>query len=453
MKSEGMNQIIKIVFLVSILSVSLYGFAQPDKTKKVYVFDIKKEIAPPVMRETQLALKNAREIDADLIIIHMNTYGGMLESADSIRTMILHSPIPVWVFIDNNAASAGALISIACDSIFMRSGANIGAATVVNASGEKQPEKYQSYMRSMMRSTAEATGRNPQIAEAMVDPRVAVPGIADSGQVVTFTASEAVKNGFCEGIAESIPEVLTQSGIKDYEIVRLRLTWTDKIIGFLISPIISGLLIMLIIGGLYFELQTPGIGFPIAASIIAALLYFAPLYLEGLAANWEILVFVIGLVLIGVEIFVIPGFGVAGISGIALVFLGLTLSMVDNLGFDFSKVNLYIFAEAFFIVITATLFSLIASFFITKKLFTTPSLGHLALDTVQESSAGYTVADQRMTDLAGRTGLAVTILRPAGKVLIDDIVYDATSEVSFIEKDEEIVVVGYINAQLVVRKH
>lgn len=441
-----------LMLFLFMLNLSGSLSAQSTDKKTVYVFDIKKEIAPPVMRETHLALQEAREINADLIIIHMNTYGGMLESADSIRTMILHSSIPVWVFIDNNAASAGALISIACDSIYMRSGANIGAATVVNASGEKQPEKYQSYMRSMMRSTAEASGRDPKIAEAMVDPRVAVPGIADSGQVITFTASEAMKYGFCEGIAESIPEVLRAAGIDNYEIVRLRLTWLDKIIGFLINPIVSGLLIMVIIGGIYFELQTPGIGFPLAASIVAALLYFAPLYLEGLAANWEILIFVIGLVLLGIEIFVTPGFGVAGISGISLIFLGLTLSLVQNFGFDFTGVNLYVIIEAFFIVITATLISLIGSFFITRKLFTTPALGHLALETVQNSSEGYTIATHEMADLTGKSGQTISILRPAGKVLIEGTVYDATAETSYIEKNENVTVVGYNNAQLVVRK-
>ncbi|HEX2976465.1 MAG TPA: hypothetical protein VHO68_11070, partial [Bacteroidales bacterium] len=130
----------------------------------IYQFNIMEEIAPPVWRTTRKALDEARRLNADVIIIHLNTYGGMLESADSIRTALLQTPIPVWVFIDNNAASAGALISIACDSIYMRKGANIGAATVVDQEGKVVPDKYQSYMRSMMRSTAEATGRNADIA-------------------------------------------------------------------------------------------------------------------------------------------------------------------------------------------------------------------------------------------------------------------------------------------------
>lgn len=228
----------------------------------------------------------------------MNTYGGMVVYADSLRSMILNSRKPVWVFIDNNAASAGALISIACDRIYMREGANIGAATVVNQTGEAMPDKYQSYMRSMIRSTAEAQGRdtlvqgrdtvyrwkrNPHIAEAMVDQSIYIQGITDSGRVVTFTAREAMKYGFCDGMAESVDEVLKKEQVENYTIRSYHPTVTDRIIGFLINPVIQGLLIMVIVGGIYFELQTPGIGFPLAAALTACLLYFAPLYLEGFA--------------------------------------------------------------------------------------------------------------------------------------------------------------------------
>ena len=164
-------------------------------TKIVYVFDIKEEIAPPIWHKAKKAFDHAKEIDAAAIIIHMNTYGGMLETADSLRTKILNLDIPVYVFIDNNAASAGALISIACDSIYMIPGANIGAATVVNQEGKALPDKYQSYMRSMMRSTAEVNGRDPEIAQAMVDPRIYIEGVIDTGHVLTFTTSEAIKYG------------------------------------------------------------------------------------------------------------------------------------------------------------------------------------------------------------------------------------------------------------------
>jgi membrane-bound serine protease (ClpP class) len=103
---------------------------------------------------------------------------------------------PIWVYINSDAASAGALISIACDSIYMSPGASIGAATVVDGSGEKAPDKYQSYMRSIMRSTAEENGRDPRIAEGMVDESFAIDSIKLEGQVITFSTSEAIKMVF-----------------------------------------------------------------------------------------------------------------------------------------------------------------------------------------------------------------------------------------------------------------
>lgn len=447
-----------IGFLIFLGSANLFArnndFADTSKTYRVYTFKIQEEIAPPVWHVTKKSLKAAQDTSADLILIHMNTYGGMLETADSIRTAVLHSPIPVWVFIDNNAASAGALISIACDSIYMRSGANIGAATVVNQTGEALPDKYQSYMRSMMRSTAETTGRDPKIAEGMVDPRISIPGVSDSGQVITFTSSEAMLHGYCQGLAESIPEVLQKAGIKNFVIIRYELSIADKVIRFFINPIISGFLIMIIIGGIYFELQSPGIGFPIAASLLAAILYFAPLYVEGLAANWEIVIFVIGVILIAVEIFAIPGFGVTGALGIIMVIAGLALSMVDNTDFELSSFPLGELISALFIVVIAAFASLIGSLYLSRMLFSTKSrlFGGLALAAIQEKSEGFTSAVSEYTRVVGREGVAKTVLRPSGKVLIDEETYDATAESGYIEKGENIRVIRYSSTQLFVRK-
>jgi membrane-bound serine protease (ClpP class) len=446
------------VFLLFVVALSLLTYnsiAQtPDnQKKKVYLFKITDEIAKPVWFKTQKALAEAVEMKSDIILIQMNTYGGLLDMADSIRTAILNCKIPVWVFIDNNAASAGALISIACDSIYMREGANMGAATVVNQTGEQLPDKYQSYMRAMMRSTAEATGRNPDIAQAMVDPRIKVEGVNDSGQVVTFTAHEAMKHGYCNAMAENVPEVLRRAGITEYTIREQRLTATDKMIGFLIKPAVAGILIMLIIGGIYFEFQAPGIGFPLAVSILAALFYFAPHYLEGLAANWEILVFIVGVILLAVEIFAIPGFGVAGISGIVLMVTGLTLAMIDNIYFEFAPGSSVKVAEAFFIVIIAFFASLILSFYLTRKLFTGKTFfGNLALVSTQQKDDGFSVADASYMNINGKTGIAHTMLRPSGKVMIEGEIYDATALTGFIDKGEAVEVVKYETAQLFVRK-
>ncbi|NTW24126.1 MAG: nodulation protein NfeD [Lentimicrobium sp.] len=448
---------ISSIILLSLLSGMFNStFGQDNKSSKqklIYKFDIKEEIAPPVWHKTRKAFEEAKTMKADIVLIHMNTYGGMLESADSIRTAVLQSNIPVWVFIDNNAASAGALISIACDSIYMRPGANIGAATVVDQTGKPLPDKYQSYMRSMMRSTAEATGRNPDIAQGMVDPRIYIEGITDTGQVITFTTSEALKHGYCNAEANTIEDILKYTKTGRYKIVEQKLTAADKIIAFLTQPAVSGILIMLIIGGIYFELQTPGIGFPLAAAAVGAMLYFAPLYIEGLAANWEILIFIIGVVLVLIELFAIPGFGVAGISGIVLIVTGLTLSMIGNVGFDFTGVPLKGAVISFFIVIIASFASLVSSFFITRKLFGGHTVfGDLALLSTQQSTEGFVSSDSHYTEMIRKPGMTHTILRPAGKVEIEGEFFDAVAESGYIEKDEPIVVVNYENAQLIVRK-
>jgi membrane-bound serine protease (ClpP class) len=254
-------------------------------------------------------------------------------------------------------------------------------------------------------------------------------------------------------MAENVPEVLRRAGITEYTIREQRLTATDKMIGFLIKPAVAGILIMLIIGGIYFEFQAPGIGFPLAVSILAALFYFAPHYLEGLAANWEILVFIVGVILLAVEIFAIPGFGVAGISGIVLMVTGLTLAMIDNIYFEFAPGSSVKVAEAFFIVIIAFFASLILSFYLTRKLFTGKTFfGNLALVSTQQKDDGFSVADASYMNINGKTGIAHTMLRPSGKVMIEGEIYDATALTGFIDKGEAVEVVKYETAQLFVRK-
>ncbi len=428
--------------------------ANPDKEFLVYKFDIKEMIAAPVLRRTQSAFAEADSLSADFILIHMNTYGGQVDIADSIRTRILQSKIPVIVFVDNNAASAGALISIASDRIYMRPGSNIGAATVVDQTGEVVPDKFQSYMRSMMRSTAEAKGRDQDIAQAMVDPSIEIEGVIEEGKVLTFTASEAMRWGFCDGMPENITEVIALTGIENYKLVEQVLSPIDRIINLLINPLVSGILIMVILGGIYFELQTPGVGFPILAAATAAMLYFAPLYLEGLATHWEIILFVMGLVLIAVEVFALPGFGVAGILGILFVVSGLAFAMVGNQGPDFSGVEMGEVGKAFMIVIIAMFLSLSSSMYLGAKVLTSSGrLGNtLALNTIQDTAAGYSSVNVQMRELMGRTGTAYTILRPSGKVEIDDEVYDATALTGYIDKGESVKVVKYETSQIFVIK-
>ena len=445
---------------------------QPEMVQKdgkiVYLFEIRKEIAKPVWRITQEAFKEAVSLNADYIIIHLNTYGGMVNIADSIRTKILNSNIPVIVFIDNQAISAGALISIAADSIFMRSGGSIGAATVVNQSGEVVPDKYQSFMRSTMRATAEAHGkdtiisgndttyrwhRDPNIAQAMVDPQLSIEGIIDSGQVLTLTVEEAIRVGYCEGKANSVKEVLELTGLSDYQLIEYKLDSIDRIVVLLLSPIAQSLLILLIIGGIYFELQTPGIGFPLGIAVVAALLYFAPAYIEGLAQNWEVLAFIVGLVLIALEIFVIPGFGIAGISGIMLVLISLTLSVIDNVVFEFEGIGaLLTVAKVFARILITVLVSFFLSLWLSKKVGTSNFFKGIALASEQNKTDGYIGIDTHQKDMIGKSGIAYTVLRPSGRVKIEGEIFDAKAEIGFIDKNDPVKVIRDEAGQLYVIK-
>lgn len=474
-----MKQAIYSVLAVLLVLVLSSQVAAPDTTAsdtisgsrtRVFTYAIKDNIAAPTWRITQEAFKDALSMQADVVILQLNTYGGEVSAADSIRTKILNAPMPVHVFIDDNAASAGALIAIACDSIYMNPGGKIGAATVVNQAGEQVPDKYQSYMRATMRATAEAHGkdtlitgndtlftwhRDPAIAEAMVDPRLYVKGVSDTGQVLTFTASEAIVNGYCEGTATSLEEVISKLGIEEYELSTFTQTGIDKLIGFLINPIVSGVLIMVIIGGIYFELQSPGIGFALGASVVAALLYFAPLYLEGMAENWELILFIVGVILIMVEIFAIPGFGVAGVAGIIAMITGLTLSLVDNVVFEdpeFTGEGLGILMKSLSLVLVAVLLGVIFSLWATRKLLTTTAFGNLSLKSEQRTEEGYIGVETGQKSLIGKEGVAHTVLRPSGRVMIEDMLYDAKSEYGFIERGAAVRVIRYETGQVYVVK-
>jgi len=437
-------------FLLAFILLMPLTTLMAQKTK-VMVMEIKSEIDPRTNRYVELALKYAEETKADIVIIEMDTYGGVLTDAKEVVDKIMDFKKPVWVYINSDAASAGALISIACDSIYMSPGASIGAATVVDASGQKAPDKYQSYMRSIMRSTAEENGRNPRIAEGMVDESFAIDSIKLEGQIITFSTSEALKNGFCEAKVESIDEILNLNNIKDYEIDRFELSTTDKIIAIFLNPFISGILILIIIGGIYFELQTPGVGFPIVAATAALILYLVPYYLNGLADNWEIIALFIGLALIGVEIFVLPGFGVAGIAGITLTVGSLILIMVNNDAFDFEFVP----ANDLLLAVAAAFGGLlggIAVLFIAGgRLSDSKLFRRIALTDTQDSKQGY-VASFLHESMKGKRGIAHTVLRPGGKIMIDGQLYDAFTRGEYVEKGEALELIDEETTSLKVKR-
>ncbi len=435
-----------------LLIAGLQAFAQQNDSVTVLHMKVQADIDPRTNRYTELGLEKARELNADYVILELDTYGGALNDADEIRTRILEFEIPVYAFINKDAASAGALISIACDSIYMAKGSSIGAATVVTQDGTAAPDKYQSYMRSIMRSTAEAQGRNPKIAEGMVDEDIEVDSIATEGKVITFSVSEAIKWGFCEGEVTGIDDIMERSNIQEYELVEFKLDWTEKVIAMFLNPFISGILILIIIGGIYFELQTPGVGFPILASIIATILYFIPYYLNGLAENWEIAVFVVGIVLIAVEVFVIPGFGVAGIAGLIASIGALILVMLNNDAFDFQFVD----PSEIFYAISSTMLALLGSiilmFFGGVRLTNTNFFNRIALVDTQDTQQGYTSSFYKEKTLVGKKGTAYTNLRPSGRVMIDDEIYDAYTRGNYIAEKANIEVISDEGTSLKVKE-
>lgn len=402
-----------VAFVIASLWV-LSAYAS-DSLSVVYRIRLDQDIDKAAQRLVVLGLEKARDVGADYVLLDIDTYGGAVDAADSIRSAVLRYEKPVIAYVNMQAASAGALISIACDSIYMKTGSSIGAATVVDQSGKVMPDKYQSFMRGMMRSTAEANGRDPHIAESMVD----------TSNVLSLTPSEAVKLGYCEGIYESEYEVVNAViGDNAFIIKNMEddLTWLDKLIQLLLNPLLQSIFMMMIVGGIFVEIRTPGIGLPLLTAVVGALLYFAPGYLGHLVSYWEILLFVVGLLLIALEIFVIPGFGVAGITGIIAVVVSLTFAMVDNvklINWD-GTINLEPVLMPLGLVIISSSAAIFGSVWIVKKLYNTRSFDHVALRQSLNADEGFTAVVSGLDSYLGEQVVVFTDMRPGGKVMTAD---------------------------------
>ena len=408
-----------VMILYMLVAVQVYG---NDTLKVFYRIRLDRKIDKAAQRQMVEGLKKAADCEADYILLDLDTYGGAVDAADSIRSAILRCETPVLAYVNMQAASAGALISIACDSIYMKTGSSIGAATVVDQTGNVMPDKYQSFMRGMMRSTAQATGRDPMIAESMVD----------TANVLSLTPQEAVKVGYCEGIYENELEVVQAiAGNNEFIIKNMEedLTWVDRLIDLLLNPLLQSIFMMMIIGGIFVEIRTPGIGLPLVTAIVGALLYFAPGYVGNLVEHWEILLFVIGLILIGIEIFVLPGFGVCGISGILCVVIALAFSMVDNIElyrWD-GSLNLRPLIKPVGIVVFSATAAIFGSVWLVRKLYATRSFDNIALRQEMKAEEGFVGVVSGMESLIGEEVTVFTDMRPSGKVQTSDgKIYEAT---------------------------
>lgn len=403
-------------FLLALTCV-LFGISAycSDSLSVFYRIRLDQDIDPSAQRLVVLGLEKAAKAEADYVLLDINTYGGAVNAADSIRAAILRYDKPVVAYVNMQAASAGALISIACDSIYMRTGSSIGAATVVNQTGEVAPDKYQSFMRGMMRATAKANGRDPEIAESMVD----------TANVLSLTPDEAMEVGYCEGIAEEVSDVARiVAGDNEFIIKDMEddMTWLDRLIQFLLNPLLQSIFMMMIIGGIFVEIRTPGIGLPLLTAVVGALLYFAPGYLGHLVSYWEILLFVVGLILIAMEIFVLPGFGVCGIAGIIAVVVSLAFAMVDNaelFHWD-GTLNLEPVLMPLGIVIISSAVAIFGSVWLVKKLYETRSFDHIALRQSLTGEEGFVGVVSGLESLVGQEVTVFTDMRPSGKVRTAD---------------------------------
>ncbi len=436
------------VELKTIISIILFVFSlNLSAQSKVYKADIEGDIdlglAPYVKRTVEEAEANA----ADAIIFRINTFGGRVDAATQIKDAIINSSVLTIAFIDKRAISAGSLIALSCDKIVMVPGASMGATTVVDGAGAKQSEKSQSYMRSEMRATAERNGRRTDIAEAMVDERVEVEGLVDSTQLVTLTSKEAITYGMADTVLATVDEVLEAYELEPADIAQVDSNWAEDVIRFLSNPIISSLLIMVGLLGMFTEIKTPGWGLPGTAALVALALFFGTNYILELASVIEIVVFIIGVVLLIVELFIVPGFGVFGVAGIICIIGSLFMGLIS----DWPTVDSNMLNNAIIQLAGTLIGSGILFYFVARLLPKTSIFGSLVLKSKIEEKSGYTT-EEKVKEFVGKQGKAITDLRPSGTVDIDGVRVDVVTEGGFIKIGSKVIVIEEEGSKVVVRK-
>jgi len=398
--------------------VGLCPEGQASPTGLVYRVPIQGTIDLGLPPFVERVIKQAGREHPDAIIFDIDTFGGRLDGATRIKDAIMSSTVPTVAFINRRAISAGALISLSCEKIIMSKGATIGAATAVDLEGKKASEKVISYMREEMSATAEARGRPARIAEAMVDEDLEVPYIivegdtlrleeiegSKVGKLITLTTEKALRLGMADDMRDTFQEVLTALGLEDAEVVSFAPSWSEYVVRFLTDPIVSSLLMTIGFLGLLFELRTPGFGVGGIIGTIALLLFFSTSFIAQLANFTEVLIFLVGLTLLILEVVAIPGFGLAGIGGVALMLWGMYKMLIgdyptpDQLERAFVGLNIGILGG-----VIGTI--LLLRVFVTSKFFK---------KHVPFMAEEYSVA-MGVESLVGHVGEALTKCVPSGK--------------------------------------
>jgi membrane-bound serine protease (ClpP class) len=433
-----MKRVLVLVFLLLLLFSSSLSPAEVER--KVYLIPIKEVIDLGLVPFVKRVLSRAEKEGAEAVIMEVNTLGGRLDAAIQIRDSLLDSKILTVAFINKRAISAGALISLAAKKIIMAPGATIGAAEPVTmGQGETKvaSEKVISYVRKEMKATAEKNKRPVNIAEAMVDPDVEIKGVVEKGKLLTLTTEEALKLKLVDKKALDLKEVLLFLHLQGVKIEEISPNWAERIVRFLSHPIFSSLLLTLGMLGLIMEFRTFG--------ITSLALFFWGHYIAGRAGWEELLLFLLGIGLLTAEIFFIPGFGIAGISGIILILVSLVLALVGR-HFFLPDLGGAILRVAY--VLSATLvISLLLLKFAPRALF----WGKLTLATKETEELGFQAFGD-LREYEGKTGFSETLLRPSGRAIIEGKRMDVLTEGGFIKKNKKIRVVKVEGGKIIVRE-
>jgi membrane-bound serine protease (ClpP class) len=393
--------------------------------------------------ERSLAEAAAQGVAA--VVLDMDTPGGRVDAAERIADALSDAAVPVYTLVNRRAFSAGALIALATDHVYMRPGSVMGAATPVDGSGATAPEKIVSAMRSEMRALAEARGLDPAIAEAMVDPDIEIEGIDEAGKLLTLTTEEAVRVGYATE-SEDLEQLLEQIGESGAHVVTAEQNWAEGVVRFFSNPVVAPFLLTLGFLGLITEIKTAGFGLAGAAGILSLALFFGSHLIVGLAGWEDLIVFAVGVVLLGLEVFLIPGFGLLGGLGIVGLVAGVYMSLMGSLptSADFTRAGLVLSTTVLLIAVTA--WAMIRSLPRSSRF----SKSGIILSHRLDRAIGYESAEPRR-DLVGVVGKAITDLRPSGTGLFGDERIDVVSESEWITEGTPIKIISAEGYRHVVR--
>ncbi len=391
----------------------------------------------------------AEQADAAAVVLEINTFGGRVDAAVAMRDTLLRTHIRTIAFVNPRAISAGALLALATETIVMTSGGTIGAAMpVIGGGGEPRAadEKSVSYLRKEFAATAEHRGRPAVFAEAMVDADVEIPGVVEKGKLLTLTVSEARNHHVVEFSADTLDAALDAVGLGGANLQRPSQTWAEAVVRFLTNPVVASLLTTIGLLGILVEIRTPGFGLPGFIGLLSFAAFFWGHWLVQLA-GWEELVLVgAGVLLVAAEVFLIPGFGVAGVAGIVALVAGLGMALFG------AGATAPVVIWAFGRTAMSLLVALVCGFGLLRVLPYLPYGRRFVLDESMQAELGYASAPDTDRSWLGRTGTAVSPLRPAGIAEIAGTRLDVVSDGEFIEALAVIEVTRVDGNRIVVRQ-